>query len=463
MNNPPVTARSVLNPVTPLGVGTCEVESLISYFCRLALSHCITTGDLARKIACIEGWNLNPKWNSISVSLSGIGDSAEKWSRAISEMTAIECRNTLTLLPWSEVIAKPSLVSTSPRWCPTCFADDHARGKPPYTRLAWDIGVVVACARHRTKLIQACPDCGHTGTRHRSAYVVPGWCTKCGAFLGSTTDQRPATPEETWIASQVGDMLAWQATLNIIPSREVLLDCIRNLIVHLDGGNYTSFARRIGSSKSTVHYWAQKEVIPPLPTLLRIAFHTGLDLPKLLTGDLSDWSLACIENRIFTLSLLLRKNRASQVAYRNKFIQSYLKATKELPEPVSVLEVSRQLKTDSRRLYRIANEDTRAIGERWKQLCRERAEQHRNIARRAIEGVYFEILAEGKCVNLRELHRRLPNNILGRISNVFALLNDVKDEIEINRGKLPIPNTPPSPPPPLNTKPQSKSANQNNI
>lgn len=38
--------RSILHAVMPIGLGTPQVESLTSYFCRLANSHACTTNDL---------------------------------------------------------------------------------------------------------------------------------------------------------------------------------------------------------------------------------------------------------------------------------------------------------------------------------------------------------------------------------------------------------------------------------
>ncbi|HEM8496092.1 TPA: TniQ family protein [Burkholderia multivorans] len=428
MSETSIAMRSILNPLAPLGVGTPDTESLMSYFCRLALSHCVTTSDLARKVTNATGGKFNPKWNWKSVSLSGISGTAEKWSQALTELTSIDCRNNLTLLPWRKVIAETGLISTCSRWCPACFAEDRATGGTPYTRLAWDIGMVTSCTRHETKLSHVCPACGRRETGHRSAYIVPGWCTKCGAFLGNNAHSDP-TPEETWIANQVGGMVARQATLETTPSLETLRNCIQTLVMHLDGGRNAIFAGRIGVNKSTAHYWLRKGGTPTLSALLRIALHAGIDLPKLLTGDLTGWSVSCIETRRCALSLPERKRRKSPLVNRSELLRAHLVALNESKEPISVREAARRLDVHPRQLYQSANDETRTIGERWKNIQRYRAERNREIAREAIQAAYFKIQAEGKCVNLRELRNHVPNAILGSVRDIFALIEEVEERI----------------------------------
>lgn len=422
--------RSKLNPVAPFGIGTRDVESMTSYICRVAMSHCITGYDLTRKVGRHMDWEINPKFNWRLTNPSGIAGTAERWSRALSELTGVENLNLLTLLPWRGVIAESALMANSSRWCPCCFAEDRATGRTPYLRLAWDIGAVTACATHHTKLTDACPECGHQKARDDSAYIVPGWCTKCGAFLGSGAAQHPVTTEEQWIADQVGNMLARQAILERAPSRDALLDCIRRLIAHLDGGKNALFARRLGVNRSTVHHWVRQGGAPTLPALLCIASHVSLELPKLLTGDLSDWSLTSGASCQRPVLLSPRKARAAAVANRPEQIRAHLAALIESGEHISVSEAARQLNVNPRQLYIVANDEARVLGQRWMRERRKSAVQRQDIARRAIEDAYPKILADGKCVNFRQLWRYIPKEILSGSRGMAALLRDVKRKFE---------------------------------
>ena len=118
MSPPLSNPRSVLHALTPIGVGTPGVESLLSYLCRLAVSHAVSVTELSRKIAKTVGWELSDNYNWKRLHLNGNGEAARNWSGALSALTSIEQLDQLTLLPWADVIAQQSLTTTSARWCP---------------------------------------------------------------------------------------------------------------------------------------------------------------------------------------------------------------------------------------------------------------------------------------------------------------------------------------------------------
>ncbi|WP_175789892.1 TniQ family protein [Burkholderia ambifaria] len=427
MNMQPITARSMLNPLAPIGIGTPEIESLVSYFCRLAVSHSISAAELSRKVATTMGWEIAGKYNWNDVNLSGVGDAAAKWSSGLSSLTSVAQLDKLTMRTWRDVIAQHSLAAKLSCWCPQCLTDDRAAGRIPYFRLAWDVGAVTACPRHKTKLVHICPDCGRPDARHNSAYVVPGWCAHCGAFLGDVENRLSATPEAVWIASQVGSMLEVQATLVNLPTREVMRDTIHQLVVRLDNGKSALFARRIGLNKVTVHYWLKKDYLPNLPGHLRIASQTGLALPKLLTGELSNWPSTTAE--IHPLALLFpdHKRRASPRVLDWDNVRAELTALSQLPVPISVMEASQRLGIAKRQLYDNANGEARILAERWRQHMQQRSAQSRETARAAIEAACRDIVAGGKAAHLRELKGRVPKEVLGSFRGVIGLLKETKN------------------------------------
>ncbi|HIE5945934.1 MULTISPECIES: TniQ family protein [Burkholderia cepacia complex] len=426
------TARSMLNPLAPIGIGTPEIESLFSYFCRLAMSHSISAAELSRKVATTMGWEIAGRYDWSGVNLSGIADVAANWSSALSALTSVERLDKLTLLTWRNVIAQQSLPASSPRWCPQCLAEDRAAGRIPYFRLAWDINDVTACPRHMTKLVHICPDCGRTDARHNSAYVIPGWCAHsgCGAFLGNVENPAPATPEATWIATQVGAMLTVQATLDKLPVRQVLHDTIRELVTRLDNGKAAIFARRIGLSKVTVHYWLKQDGTPSLSAHLRIASQTGLALSKLLTGDLTEWPSISLEIHPLTSLFPNHKKRASPRVLEWDNIRTELTALSELPVPISVMEAARRLGVTNRQLYSNANGEARLLAERRRQHMQQSMAQHRETARAAIEVACRDIVASGKVPHLRELNGRVPKGVLGSLRDVIGLLQEAKGKSE---------------------------------
>jgi len=88
--------RSLLYSIAPSGLNTACVESLISYFCRLAASHCISVTTMAETITQKMGNELRIDFDWRDRKLSGIGPAAQSWSTALSAMTGIDKLNQLT-------------------------------------------------------------------------------------------------------------------------------------------------------------------------------------------------------------------------------------------------------------------------------------------------------------------------------------------------------------------------------
>ncbi len=426
--------RSTLHALKPLGQGTAEVESLLGYFCRLAVSHSISSSALSRLIAERVGWQLAEKYEWHKGNLSGIGEAALNWSGALSALTGIERLDRLTLLPWEDVIASSGLAAKHAHWCPECLAEDMAEGREPYFRLAWDIGSASVCPKHQIQLVHTCPDCGRPGIRHKASYVVPGWCTHCGAFLGKTDDYaQPATAEELWKARQVVLMLSAQANLASPPTRQPMQDAIQELVTRLDHGKSAAFARRIGLGKATVHNWLKDGGIPSLDAHLRIASQTGLTLPQLLQGDLESWEIPLAFEPIQLAMLFPENNKRGRPRELDwEAIKADLTAMSKHPCPISLSEAARRLDIDPRMLYLQANKEARILGERWTQYMQRRGEESLAKARPVIEAACREILADGKAISLREIEVRVPKEVLGSIRKVFDLINEAKETLGVS-------------------------------
>lgn len=418
--------RSVLNPVAPIGVGTPDVESLISYFCRLAMSHCISTVNLGRRIAGALRWEWSEHYNWNKANLSGMSDATKQWAQALSVLTSVRNLEGLTMLPWRNVVSASSPRPTSARWCPHCLAEDRAAGATPYLRLAWDVGTVTACSRHQRRLVCVCRDCRATDTR-QAAFIVPGWCTSCGIFLGEDTNTEPATLGEIWIASQISAILTIQNALPFIPTREVLMDVIRVLVQRLDDGKSATFARRIGLGKATVHHWLKADGVPTMPAVLRIASQTGLALSDLLTCNLGNWPTVSAE--IHELNALFPETRKRAPAQRHDWdqIRATLAAATESSTVMSVRDIARSLNVNERDMYIHARTEAYAITERRKQQAQLRYDESLKETRELIEGVYPEIVAKGKAVNLREILAHVPEESSIKVRNLFQLLRAMKE------------------------------------
>lgn len=424
--------RSELHALQPYGAGSNEVESLLSYFCRLAVSHSVSTLALSRSVAQRFEHRVRPNFDWHEGQLAGIHESAITWSAALSALTAVEGLDRLTFLPWREVISQNGLsILTRGQYCPTCLADDLAQGREPYFRLVWESAEVSVCARHGCSLTTQCAHCGKDRVRHAAAYVVPGWCTHCGVFLGHTTCEAGMTnPAALWIAKQIGELVATQGTSGIGPTRDKLIDAITLLITELDHGQSAVFARRIGVAKSTVHYWLKGEGTPTLGASLKIAAHSGASLTQLLTGDLSEWKRPIPEQQLaLTLPDPTPRARAVQRELDWAQLEGQLREFLLLPTPISVLEAGRRLNVEARQLYLRANTTTRKLGERWKAYLRRRQEEHVVEAWPHLEKACIDIWAEGKSVTRREICARVPPPLLAPLNNLLGILKDVQSHL----------------------------------
>jgi transposase-like protein len=427
----------VLHALKPIGQGTADVESLLSYICRLSVSHSTSTLSLSRTVAELVKHEISAAYDWHERQFSGIGESAVTWSAALSALTTVGGLDSLTFLPWRNTIAKNGFSTvTRGQFCPACFEEDRMAGRIPYFRLAWESAAVTVCHRHKTRLSQVCPSCNHENVRHKSAFVVPGWCTRCGEFLGKQAT-KPSTvvilePSAIWRAREVAALLASQQSLAIPPTRASLLEAIEKIITTMDGGQSAAFARRVGIAKSTVHSWLKGPGTPSLDISLNIALQCGISLPKLLTGDMVGWQPPVAAQQ-FALKLMSPQKEPG-VAPRElnwEDIEKQLAAFLLLPTPITVLDAAQQLGVEARQLYLRVNRTTRMVGERWLDYSRRRQVENIQQAWPHLEAACREIHAQGKAVTKRDIVRRVPASVLSKVPHLLDVLKDVQAQMSL--------------------------------
>lgn len=357
MNNP----RSTLHALAPMGLGSADVESLTSYFCRLAHSHGMTARNLA-------AWTLEHyeqpipddyKW--FRRSFAGMSVETEQWAAWLSELTGVANLDHLTLAPWRALISTPSLAPVSDRWCPCCLAEDKANQQSPYLRISWDLAPVTACLRHKVELTSECPHCGKSNVRNRATTVVVGYCTSCGGFLGNAEAQ-PAAPQALWAARQVGQMLATPPSI----ATGGVTKLLESIVERMANGNVAAFAQKLGLSKSGVWHWVRKGGLPTLPAWLAVAIHGGIGLEKLFAGELSDWRLPT-EPVQLSMQLSASPRRGIQSRQLNwDVIRQQLRAMLEEETPITLAEACQRTGLDHKLLYLRANTEARAIADRYR-------------------------------------------------------------------------------------------------
>lgn len=426
--------RSVLHALAPYGQGTAQVESLVSYLCRLAVSHSTSVTALARVVAREMGKEFRTDFDWRDRSLSGAGEAAIAWTGALSALTGVRRLDTLTLTPCRQVFAQKGLLHLGGgRWCPQCLHEDRLQGHAPYFRLTWDIKAVTACAQHGIELHHTCPECGRTGVRHKAAYVVPGWCTHCGAFLGAQTESVRASPEALWVAREVGGLLGAQSGMEQPAGLSTFREALTKVVARMDGGNGAAFGARIGVAKSTVHYWVQGKTAITLNAGLRIAAKAGLSLVQLVEGKLDDWQPPLVTEQLdLGLALGGPRQRAVGRALDWEAIRAQLLQFARQVQPVSLAEVARRLEVDASYLYLHANKEARLVGARWREHTQHVAVQRREWAKQQTRSRCEELLVQGRALNLREMQKSMTPEELSAAKHLFDMLRKIKEDLGLD-------------------------------
>lgn len=190
-----IPPRSRLYSPPPQGLGTPYVESLTGYITRLAEEHCLYPGKLITLeiLPVSEGRFLSgPRPEDISTHLirtgsgcNGLGDLARIFVQALEELTLRKGLRALTLLRWGRLLAWEGLLRRTRAWCPACYTEQLQAGAPVYDQLLWTLDVVSVCLKHQRTLEIRCPheECGRT-MPVLTARTRPGWCSRCGRWLG---------------------------------------------------------------------------------------------------------------------------------------------------------------------------------------------------------------------------------------------------------------------------------------
>jgi len=416
--------RSVLHALTPIGQGLPGVESLTSYFCRLAHSHGMSAAQLARWILERFG-NTVPdshKWSQRN--FTSMDPETERWAAWLSELTGVAALDHLALVPWRPLLGVQGLLPKSDRWCPCCLAEDRSTGRDPYLRLSWDVAPVSVCLNHKVELAHQCPHCSRTKIRNRAAIVVPGYCTSCGGFLGDAVTP-PATPEALWIARQVEQMLA---NPPISLEDVILADTLREVVTRMSGGNVARFAKRIGLSKSGVWYWVNRGGLPTIHAWLAISLNGGIPLYKLMQGDLDGW-VPPIEPPQLLLALppSARKGITSRVLDWVG-ITAELRSFLEDETPITLVEACVRVGVDAKHIYLRANPEARAIAARYRQYELQKKALQETQLRRILEDVLSQRLAQGyEGLSARDIREHLAGTEMANVRNTFVLIKQVRE------------------------------------
>lgn len=295
----------LLAGLSPIGLGGPGVESLSSFFLRLAETHYVLPRDLARRVVAPS--LLGPKRASApnqltqftrvlgreSSIMNGLDGVARQWASTLTELTGDGSLDLLTLLPWEGQLSRWGLMAHTRQYCPACYWEWDQAKAPCRELLIWTLADLKVCPYHRIPLFDRChqPTCGRMQP-HLSTIGRPGQCFLCDKPLALDPEslasqvRLEADPQEaqwaTFIGEQLGAMLE-----NSRRARGALLPPVTTTIrtlIDRSGGNQ-AFAAATGFSPPMVSAW--RHHMPALRHLMRVSASLQLPLVDLLIGDVS--------------------------------------------------------------------------------------------------------------------------------------------------------------------------------
>lgn len=209
--------KTILAPLRLHGVGTPAVESLTSFFCRLADVHQVSPAQLG-KVVCNDSPYLHvcsgPQLSNVDLYAAmfcSYSAQTEILVHRLEKLTGAQNLACGTLLRLRHVLCANQVGSCvrKRRWCPACYACCEDMVVEP---LAWSIVVMSRCPVHGTRLQDQCSRCG---SYQRDWQFGSGRkiCVRCHASLCVTNSTDPApTPWEIWSEAQMLQLLKFVAT-----------------------------------------------------------------------------------------------------------------------------------------------------------------------------------------------------------------------------------------------------------
>jgi hypothetical protein len=291
----PTLETTVLYGLRPRAEGTGDVESLFSYFLRLAHEHRLTPKklvdvvlrDVVGQIPQLTHWRIGWGWDKNGGrDIISSGLMAQRWVEVLGVATGQAGLEWATLLGLAKHVSG-DLLDADERVCPQCLAEDVAGDQLPYGRLLWRMKAVTCCPAHGCRLVL--PTCGRGVSTTRAQFSrvkLSGVCNQCGSIghRCMSVQAELATEDEVWRAEQCRQLIAALPAIAASEPRAVP-QCMRAYCV--EPGSLTSLALRSGATISVLSRWMNEPTARlSFDQLLDICGVERLDLAALLQGRL---------------------------------------------------------------------------------------------------------------------------------------------------------------------------------
>ena len=280
----------------PIGRGTSDVESLVSFLSRLCVRRYALVTDVVDRVLrpyappgfFLPRSALSSFLNSMALRFDSHGEYASTMVEAMEGATMRSGLRVMTLLPWSGLFedkrVSPLAAGKHRRWCASCFAKWAQDGVPLREPLLWRLHAVTRCPEHATSLRDSCPRCG--ARQGPLAMRVPvGVCRRCGHPLYEECHRDvPALDtldaDERWAHSRalaIARMV--EVAQSTIPSRDgfarLLTFALGFAATH--GLTKRQLALALGVPPPTFYAWCEQRSFPSLAQCVDASLQLGSD------------------------------------------------------------------------------------------------------------------------------------------------------------------------------------------
>lgn len=191
-------------------------------------------------------------------------------------------------------------------------------------------------------------------------------------------------------------------------------------------GNVAKFAQRLDLSKSGVWNWVNRKVMPTIRAWLSISLHGGIPLDKLVRGDLDGWSPPVKPvQQCLNLPSSPRKGIQARILDWSEITEQLQMILGE-EIPITLAEAAKRIGVDVKSLYLRANQEARAIAERYREFERQKKRQQEIALKNTLETVLAERRAMGYSgLSARDVSEYVKGSELANVRNTFTLIKEV--------------------------------------
>ena len=385
----------------PQGLGTPEVESLLSLVIRTAQAYCVREGWLVNFITAVAKGQAAPS-QVCETNHFAISDTTALVVRGINELSTCHDVGLTTLLRLKPALDRRGhgLFASHYRWCPSCKDPDRGIG---YSMLAHQMSGIHFCPLHKIALNNRCLSCGRICKNVRYG-IASDRCMHCDDPMWTQFKTPPLlSAYDKWVENQLLHLIAFVSA----PDATALPSNWKELFLHAmvplrDASTSYTRQERYFFEKLLERHLEFPKSLPTLSTLLRLASIQACDLVGLVTDPIGSCSPRLLN--IGGVSGLggERKNYSPEIwAAAEKAAREYLRTDETIPLP------------SKPELCRVFSLPPSGFWQHFRELsCKYTVERQRRIrlahARKvewaisAAKNIVKERLASGEAVRIRE-------------------------------------------------------------